>query len=78
MKSQEKRIEETLKFIRNEGYHISSNEFLQKIAQFLTDLLEIKKYHAVIGWSFGGSIALKISIDFPGFLNKIVYKYFFL
>ena len=37
----------------------------------LTDLLEIKKYHAVIGWSFGGSLPLKISIDFPGFLNKI-------
>ena len=42
MKSQQKRIEETLKFISNEGYQISANEFLQKIAQFLTHLLEIE------------------------------------
>ncbi|WP_372793614.1 PAS domain S-box protein [Lutibacter sp.] len=42
MKSQQKRIEETLKFISNEGYQISADEFLQKIAKFLTHLLEIE------------------------------------
>ena len=42
MKSQQKCIEETLEFIRNEGYYISADEFLQKTAKFLTYLLEVK------------------------------------
>jgi len=42
MKSQQKCIEETLKFIRKQGYQISANEFLQKTAQFLTHLFEVE------------------------------------
>ena len=42
MKNQQKRIKETLEFIINKDYHISADEFLQKIGQFLTHLLEVE------------------------------------
>ena len=42
MKNQQNRIEETLKFVRKGGYQITADEFLQKIAQFLTQLLDIE------------------------------------
>jgi pimeloyl-ACP methyl ester carboxylesterase len=49
----------------------SLNDYIDDIKN-LSDLIGIKKYHGIIGWSFGGAIALKISIDLPDYLNKLV------
>lgn len=40
--------------------------------KFLGDLLQISKFHSVIGWGLGGAIALKMAINDSKYINKIV------